>query len=152
MIPSPTPIPASEALQWLTTAEMIDEIERRDREPVPHRSLLECGLSKDDIKQGRAAVTVCADAAGISTDDILGESRVANIALPRQVAMYILRGRGLTLCKIRDIFGKSCHTTIIHAEGKVRRLIKNSQREAEAVQMLTDRVAARLEEQTSNPN
>jgi len=148
MIPSPTPIAAREALQWLSTAEMIDEIERRDCEPLPPRSLPDCGLSEDEIKQGRVVVTVCADAAGISTDDILGDSKAANVALPRQVAMYILRRRGLTLCKVRDIFGKSCHTTVIHAEGKIRRLISNSQRETKAVQTLTDRVDARIEEPT----
>jgi len=52
------------------------------------------------------------------------------------------------LYKIRDIFGKSCHTTVIHAEGKIRRLISNSQRETKAVQTLTDRVEARIEEPT----
>ena len=144
----PTPITAREALAWLSTKEMIDEIERRDNEPVPQRGLLECGLSPSEIAKGRVVVTVCAEAAEISTTDMLGKGLTARITLPRQVAMYMLRQRGLTLYKVRDIFGKRDHKTVIHAEGKIKRLISNSQRDADAVQMLTERVDAMLEDET----
>lgn len=57
----------------------------------------------------------------VKTSDLLGPCRKANLVLPRQVAMYLLREDSqLPLMKIGDILGGRDHTTIIHGAEKIR--------------------------------
>lgn len=58
----------------------------------------------------------------IKTSDLLGSSRKANLVLPRQVAMYLLReDLGLPLMKIGEVLGGRDHTTIMHGVDKISR-------------------------------
>jgi len=55
----------------------------------------------------------------LTVDDLTGSNRTANIALARQVAMYLCRDlTELSLPKIGALFGRD-HTTVMHAYRKV---------------------------------
>ncbi len=54
--------------------------------------------------------------------------RTDSIALPRQVAMYLIRKHlGLKLVEIAEILKRKDHTTVLHAEEKVSNLIMRDQ-------------------------
>jgi chromosomal replication initiator protein len=64
----------------------------------------------------------------IRLDDILGKSREQRFALPRQIAMYLLREE--TKCSYPSIghhIGGRDHTTAMHACGKIGGLVKNDE-------------------------
>lgn len=79
-------------------------------------------LSIDDIIESVATHF------GLSQEAIKGRRRLASVALPRQIAMYL--ARKLTNSSLKGIgikFGKD-HSTVIHACDKIERLIhENSQ-------------------------
>ena len=57
---------------------------------------------------------------GISQDRIIGRERTREVALPRQVAMYLMREEGgVSLPRIGDFVGGRDHTTVIYACDKV---------------------------------
>ncbi len=56
----------------------------------------------------------------ITPDDLYGSSRIAAIALARQIAMYICREQtNLSLPKIGQLFGGRDHTTVMYAQRKI---------------------------------
>ncbi len=56
----------------------------------------------------------------VRTDALLGQRRTQNIALPRQVAMYLLRQlTDLSLVEIGRVFGGRDHTTVMYACDRV---------------------------------
>ena len=58
-------------------------------------------------------------------DDLIGKKRPKNIALPRQIAMYLSRRMtDASLPKIGLSFGGRDHTTVIHAYEKVEKMRK----------------------------
>lgn len=80
----------------------------------------------------------------ISKADLIGNKRAQPIVYPRQIAMYLSRElTDYSLPKIGQEFGGRDHTTVIHANMKVRNLI-NEQREVyDQIQELTNRVKQR---------
>jgi chromosomal replication initiator protein len=61
---------------------------------------------------------------GISQREIIGEKRTNKIALPRQVAMYMLRkDLNLPLTEVANILKRKDHTTVLHAVDKIEKLI-----------------------------
>lgn len=58
-------------------------------------------------------------------DDIIGKKRPKNIAMARQVAMYLCRKiTDASLPKIGQAFGGRDHTTVIHAYEKIEKMRK----------------------------
>ncbi|QDO87144.1 chromosomal replication initiator protein DnaA [Ornithinimicrobium ciconiae] len=69
-------------------------------------------------------MTEVADYFRISVDDLCGTSRSRTLVNARQIAMYLCRElTDLSLPKIGDEFGGRDHTTVMHAERKIRQLI-----------------------------
>jgi chromosomal replication initiator protein len=61
----------------------------------------------------------------ITEDDIRGQKKSRDVAFPRQVAMYIIRDlTDMSFIKIAEYFGKKDHTTIMYAEEKIKKQIK----------------------------
>lgn len=61
-----------------------------------------------------------ASAFGVSEKELLGDSRLRTVLLPRQVAMYLTRElTDLSLPKIGSVFANRDHTTVLHACRKV---------------------------------
>jgi len=70
-------------------------------------------------------VDVVASAFGISREKLMGRERTREAALPRQVAMYLLREEAnVSLPQIGEALGGRDHTTVIYACEKVADLIE----------------------------
>ncbi|MCD6362765.1 MAG: chromosomal replication initiator protein DnaA [Synergistetes bacterium] len=78
-------------------------------------------ISVDEIKE-----TVAAEF-NISIADLLSDKRAQEIALPRQVAMYLSRElTNLSLQQISKAFRKKDHTTVLHAHKKISQIMKKN--------------------------
>jgi chromosomal replication initiator protein len=61
---------------------------------------------------------------GVSLEDLCGSSRSRNLVNARQIAMYICRElTSMSLPKIGQQFGNRDHTTVMHADRKIRALM-----------------------------
>ena len=70
-----------------------------------------------------------AEAFGVAVDRILGRERTQEIALPRQVAMYLLREEAnISLPQIGDALGGRDHTTVMYACQKVADMLERDDR------------------------
>ncbi|MEV6150284.1 chromosomal replication initiator protein DnaA [Nonomuraea sp. NPDC052129] len=78
---------------------------------------------------------------GISIDDLCGSSRSRALVNARQIAMYLVRElTDLSLPKIGQQFGGRDHTTVMHAERKIRSLIAERRSMYNQVNELTMRI------------
>jgi chromosomal replication initiator protein len=69
-----------------------------------------------------AIVTVVSSHFGITRDQLKGKRRTNSVALPRQIAMFLMRRQTtLSLSEIGRFFDRD-HTTVIHACDKIERL------------------------------
>ena len=70
-----------------------------------------------------------AKAYGITVDQMVGRSRAREVALPRHIAMYLLRQEiDISLPQIGEAFGGRDHTTVMHACEKIADLIERDNR------------------------
>ena len=103
---------------------------------------------RDVFPQGEAAQVsikriqdLVAERFELSLDELCGDKRSQNIVYPRQVAMYLSRElTDSSLPKIGREFGDRDHTTVIHANTKIARLIREDRSVYNLVQELTARV------------
>ncbi|MBS5744928.1 chromosomal replication initiator protein DnaA [Cutibacterium avidum] len=117
-----------------------------NQQPVD-TSLAEVVL-KDLIPEGRETpVTperIIAETASyfdISTDDLLGTSRAQTLVTARQIAMYLCRElTDLSLPKIGAEFGGKDHTTVMHADRKIRALMGEQRQIFNQVSEITNRI------------
>lgn len=66
-----------------------------------------------------------ADTFGITTERIIGRERTHEVALPRQIIMYLLREEAnISLPQIGDVLGGRDHTTVMYACQKVADLLE----------------------------
>jgi chromosomal replication initiator protein len=80
----------------------------------------------------------------ISKGDLVSNRRVQSIVYPRQIAMYLARElTDYSLPKIGHEFGGRDHTTVIHANMKVRNLINEQRQVYDQIQELTNRIKQR---------
>lgn len=80
-------------------------------------------IAKNNIEHVQMLV---ANLYNITVEDLKGKRRIAKIAIPRQVAMYICRTvYNEPLAKIGLLFGGKDHTTVIHSVDKIKKEIKN---------------------------
>ncbi len=98
------------------------------------------GGDAPDVSIERIQTTV-SERFGISMDELCGDKRSQNIVYPRQVAMYLSRElTDSSLPKIGREFGGRDHTTVIHANSKIARLIREDRSVYNLVQELTARI------------
>ena len=70
-----------------------------------------------------------AETFGITIDDLLSKKRTAELALARQVAMYVARNKtNEPLIQIAYAFNKKDHTNVIHACKKISDIVKTDVR------------------------
>jgi chromosomal replication initiator protein len=116
-----------------------------NRQPVD-LTLAEIVL-KDLIPEGgepeiTAAAIIAQTAAysGLSIDDLCGQSRSRALVTARQIAMYLCRElTDLSLPKIGQQFGRD-HTTVMHAERKIRQQMAERRSVYNQVTELTNRI------------
>ena len=79
----------------------------REEEPADHNRIIK----------------VCADHFGVTVKEVISGGRTKQLALARQVAMYVLRATlSLSLKEIGGLFGDKDHTTVMHAIKRVGNL------------------------------
>jgi len=77
---------------------------------------------------------------GLSTEDLCGTSRSRVLVTARQIAMYLCRElTDLSLPKIGQQFGRD-HTTVMHADRKIRSLMAERRSIYNQVTELTNRI------------
>ena len=124
-----------------------------NRQPVD-LTLAEIVL-KDLIPEGgepeiTAAVIIAQTAAyfGLSIDDLCGASRSRVLVTGRQIAMYLCRElTDLSLPKIGQQFGGRDHTTVMHADRKIRQLMAERRSVYNQVRELTNRIKQQARQQ-----
>jgi chromosomal replication initiator protein len=117
-----------------------------NRQPVD-LTLAEIVL-KDLIPEGgepeiNAAVIIAqtADYFSLTIDDLCGSSRSRMLVTARQIAMYLCRElTELSLPKIGQQFGGRDHTTVMHADRKIRQLMAERRAIFNQVTELTNRI------------
>ena len=78
---------------------------------------------------------------GLTIDDLCGSSRSRVLVTARQIAMYLCRElTDLSLPKIGQQFGGRDHTTVMHADRKIRQLMAERRSIYNQVTELTNRI------------
>ena len=114
------PITVDNASEWLK-----DIVRHTSRGPV----------SIDLIQQ------IVAEECSFTVEDLRSSKRTSEIALARQIAMYVCRKHTeSSLQQIGIAFNKKDHTTVIHAQKKIEQMLDNNQR----VKNIVDNVEKRL--------
>jgi chromosomal replication initiator protein len=107
------------------------------------RDLFPQGDPAPEVTIGRIQETV-SERFGLSVEELCSPRRSQAVAYPRQVAMYLSRElTDSSLPKIGKEFGGRDHTTVIHATGKITRLISEDRSVYNLVQELTARIKQR---------
>lgn len=79
--------------------------------------------------QPNQIIHLVAHSFGITTDNILGRDRSRQIALPRQVAMYLMREEAnISLPQIGEALGGRDHTTIMYGCDKITDMMERDHR------------------------
>ena len=93
-----------------------------------------------------AIMGATADYYGLTIDDLCGSSRSRVLVQARQIAMYLCRElTELSLPKIGQQFGGRDHTTVMHADRKIRQLMS----ERRAIYNQVTELTSRIRSQTS---
>jgi chromosomal replication initiator protein len=89
-------------------------------------------------------MAVIAEYFAVSIDDLCGPGKTKALAQARQIAMYLCRElTDLSLPRIGQTFGGRDHTTVMHADKKIRKEMAERRRTYEQVQELTSRIKQR---------
>jgi len=101
-------------------------------------------LMPDDASRQVTPATIMAQTAayfGLTLDDLQGQSRSRVLVTARQIAMYLCRElTDLSLPKIGQQFGGRDHTTVMHADKKIRQLMAERRAIYNQVTELTNRI------------
>ena len=96
-------------------------------------------LRPDDVLQAVSR------AFGISNDRLIGRERTREVALPRQIVMYLLREEGgISLPQIGEMIGGRDHTTVIYACDKVNDLMETDDRLRRQVLKIREQLYGRV--------
>jgi chromosomal replication initiator protein len=82
---------------------------------------------RGDVKPG-AVVDVVAKTFNLSVERLLSPDRSHDVALPRQIAMYLMRETNVSLPQIGQALGGRDHTTVMYACEKVADLLERDDR------------------------
>ncbi|HSV68447.1 MAG TPA: chromosomal replication initiator protein DnaA [Mycobacteriales bacterium] len=89
-------------------------------------------------------MATCAEYFSVSVEDLCGTSRSRVLVTARQIAMYLCRElTDLSLPKIGQMFGGRDHTTVMHADRKIRSLMAERRSIFNQVTELTNRIKLR---------
>jgi chromosomal replication initiator protein len=89
-------------------------------------------------------MAVTAEFFGVTIEDLCGPGKTKHLAQARQIAMYLCRElTDLSLPRIGQTFGGRDHTTVMHADRKIRKEMAERRRTYDQVQELTSRIKQR---------
>jgi chromosomal replication initiator protein len=93
---------------------------------------------------GATIMAATAEYFGLTMEDLCGSSRSRVLVTARQIAMYLCRElTDLSLPKIGQMFGGRDHTTVIHADRKIRAQMAERRATYNQVAELTNRIKTR---------
>ena len=93
---------------------------------------------------GATIMAATAEYFGLTMEDLCGSSRSRMLVAARQTAMYLCRElTDLSLPKIGQMFGGRDHTTVIHADRKIRAQMPERRATYNQVAELTNRIKTR---------
>ena len=93
---------------------------------------------------GATIMAATAEYFGLTMEDLCGSSRSRALVNARQVAMYLCRElTEMSLPKIGQMFGGRDHTTVIHADRKIRAQMAERRQTYNQVAELTNRIKTR---------
>jgi chromosomal replication initiator protein len=93
---------------------------------------------------GATIMAATAEYFGLTMEDLCGSSRSRMLVTARQIAMYLCRElTDLSLPKIGQMFGGRDHTTVIHADRKIRGQMPERRATYNQVAELTNRIKTR---------
>ncbi len=97
---------------------------------------------------GATIMAATAEYFGLTMEDLCGSSRSRMLVNARQIAMYLCRElTDLSLPKIGQMFGGRDHTTVIHADRKIRKQMPERRVTFNQVAELTTRIKTRSHQQ-----
>ncbi len=100
--------------------------------------------SQDNIVSPTDIISTTANYFKLKVDDLYGKSRTQQVALARQIAMYLCRERtNLSLPKIGQLFGGRDHTTVMYANNKIAELMRERRQVYNQVNDITQQLARR---------
>ena len=108
-------------------------------------------ISDSDAPEITAAtiLAVASEYFSIPIDDLIGGSRSRALVNARQIAMYLCRElTELSLPKIGELFGGRDHTTVMHAERKIRGLMTERLTVYNQITEMTSRIKVRARART----
>ncbi len=118
--PEPEPVKPDYVRDWMQLA--IPE----STKPAAHRLILR----------------MVAEAFGVTYLDLIGQTRVAKVVLPRQIAFYIMRHHtALSFPMIGKFVGNRDHTTVLHGAAKVADILKHD----ETLRAVVNTIVARIQ-------
>lgn len=86
-------------------------------------------------------IAVVGEYFGVSRDEMVSKTRTRHITHARQIAQYLCRElTTMSLPKLGEIFGGRDHTTVLHSERRVRKLMGTERAVFQQVQELTARL------------
>ncbi len=87
-------------------------------------------------------INVVSEHFGIKVEDIISKKRNAEIALPRQIAMYLCREMtDISLNEIGSFVGNRDHTTVMHGSSKIAEDIKKNPDRAAKVNIIRKKIS-----------
>lgn len=105
---------------------------------ITEKAINEISLERENSITPDVILDVIVKYFNVQKKDLLSTKKSQEIVFPRQIAMYLCRSElNLPYKKIGDIFGKKDHTTIMHAETKIKNSItmeKNTKLIVESVE------------------
>ena len=97
-----------------------------------------------DLKPGDVLEAV-SRSFGVSNERLLGRERTREVALPRQIAMYLLREEGgVSLPQIGEMIGGRDHSTVIYACDKINNLMETDERLRRQVRQIREKLYGRV--------
>jgi chromosomal replication initiator protein len=113
----------------LTRVAAFSQISAVPLSPQLVESLLTDLLPRRADIQADEVIDLVARKYGLETERLLGRERTKAVALPRQVAMYLLREEAkISLPKIGEALGGRDHTTVMYACDKIADLLETDDR------------------------
>jgi chromosomal replication initiator protein len=117
-----------------------------------NRSTVDLGLAEDVLRDfipdgagpeltAEQIMDVVSEYFGVSVDDLRGQSRSRVLVNARQIAMYLCRElTDMSLPRIGAAFGGRDHTTVMHADRKIRQLMSERRTLYNQIADLTNRI------------
>ncbi|MDP7476921.1 MAG: chromosomal replication initiator protein DnaA [Candidatus Peribacteraceae bacterium] len=112
----------------------------------PHVQEQEVGFESQDRKKAtlQDVMEAVSKYYSVSLDDMMGTSRVREVLLPRQIAMYIGKQHlAISYVRLGEVFGNRDHTTVMNSCGKIEKKIQGDHNVLREVHTLTSELGLR---------